>query len=77
MRAPTRAGLWRTRRIPLRGLWGTNHVDGTGGTLGVDCDVGRGGVASPGGTNWIGISGSQEVEGRKFFAMVGGSIGLV
>ena len=27
--------------------------------------------------NWIGISGAQEVEGRRFFAMVGGSIGLV
>ena len=58
-------------------VWGTNHVDGTGETLGLDCDVGRGGVAGPGGTNWIGISGAQEVEGRRFFAMVGGSIGLV
>ena len=28
--------------------------------------------------NWIGgISGAQEVEGRRFFAMIGGLIGLV
>ena len=39
-------------------VWGTNHVDGTGGTVGLDCDVGRGGVAGPGGANWIGISGA-------------------
>ena len=42
------------RRASPRSWWSTEH----GGTMGLDCDVGRGGVAGPGGANWIGISGA-------------------
>ena len=32
-----------------KAIWGSNSVDGAAGTLGPDCDAGRGGVVDAGG----------------------------
>ena len=32
-----------------KAIWGSSSVDGAAGTMGPDCDAGRGGVVDPGG----------------------------